>query len=1629
MGDSGVEFSGKFSFSCNNVSNSGVSSNKDDDVNLKDSSRSLFLAKWIERWKQNHTGKMHRIYTYHFMRNANNLKALVDTLSGKIKTVDITSTPTYKAIMKLAREKIKEGNIKGDEELKERGEELKKLCKDMIEHYQSNYDDYYALDRGEVRKFHTWSSTKEPLFLSPYNLDTYSVKFDDNVINNAIGYLENAIKEYFNDDNEKDFTAIKQEIIVFKDDKNSYTDYLYSVEGVLTKSALTSYSLVLNKIALPNRSIYNSDLYGDQSEYEQNKKEAEDAYAYTINTIIDKFCETLGIERNEFATVTRNNIFNFIDYTVKRQPSEPDGPPEHLIPEISIEYFLLSDVELQTKSLQKFCIDGKLTDKTELETTGGILTLKRNVQEGEDSAEMSATMRRFIKHLITQKVDLVEYKGTDEFNKWWETLYILDDTSNSYRTNNFTDKNDCVFYDFSYDSEEGTIEVIKSANLNDINTIDYTYNGSIEVNYRVKHNEDCEIILPATYSTLQNTGSANSTFNPKLRVFARNKNEDEYFIPYEEFEKRNIKPVDQVQTEKLKKFLDENKYLFEYHELLPSFIASPASMVVGDGTSIPYSYFYIENVVSCVKEGLLFDTDIIAKKAFMFPIYPKTYQTNGTETNSISYDNHIINLDTENIDIETIFSDNIQQTYYKIFYDTFSTIKPIVEKRSVSIESEDKYTNSWLPNIQLIKPLRLMGNGQSVICVGATSYPFKFEPQKKYGVYPHSDNAWLINYQDYLRRWGDIGWVCYWTPYRTNKYYDESSKTYKELKADTVIYCPLLTDKQYENHDGFDIVISSTPLSNLKLVAGKRVLTEEQKEQGEEETYPFKDGAINHSFSQDNDIKSFYVKPCTTHLIFEYEYKEADETWLRSNWSNSCSLVVTKFTSSMTGIYIPSVDYQIYLWGDNNNEHEIAKFHTGNNLSKCIEDINKTYTHHPLMSLNARSFYSQNVTENISNILQSTHLMSHGNAFITEYTDLDNTILNNSQLQQLTAYHVKREILEKAVERLLKKLDFDLYKYAMKYGEKSNNLNGLCNTWGLEGSSQNAIYRIYNEKGEIEEVTRPFNFSAYGRTYGNKEFYNDYVGTVGEGQINPLSCISPYEATNGWGGVHGSDAHVPNSWLSACMVSEETASQPMLPAMNLVFGVNLWGKVKKTKIKNDKDEEVEVIVKNSWLTDGEKYYLFEYFCLLIETDSTKAGFRDNPSSDSVETENIKASFIFTNTATWKATIQHYVKIKKIKFTRLFDNYNENKDKHIKEGEYDPKNTTYYTMPSENYKLRVTDTTITIIEVKSGDSIEVTFEKESDLVYTVSTDMVLSQAKDENNDGRWVSLSANAQENEDSKNRLMKADSYNEGAFFPLNFGIFKKAPPLYKYQILDRGIKIYNYGIGMVTNSGLTMWEKIGYSLIAVFVVVLSVVALVFTAGAAAPAVVKTLLVVGAVLSVISAVVSCIATLGMLWGFLDMTAIESLQTFAMVLGSIGAVFSAVGALGAAVGTLATTMAVISLTSTVANVAITISNEIITKQFEEEQEELEEEQKLFRKNLEVRLDELDLGKNYLLHTSSALSTQLSLAILGVKRISDGQIQTPDEFFNSTKNIDSKIPFYKQFQFDMIENFVSSSLALY
>ena len=218
MGDSGVEFSGKFSFSCNNVSNSGVSSNKDDDVNLKDSSRSLFLAKWIERWKQNHTGKMHRIYTYHFMRNTNNLKALVDTLSGKIKTVDITSTPTYKAIMKLAREKIEEGKV-------EIGEDLKKLCNDMIKHYQSNYDDYYALDRGEVREFHTYSPQQESLFLSSYNLDTYTLKFDDNVINNAMGYLENAIKEYFNDDNEKDFTDIKQEITVFKEPKYPQIQY------------------------------------------------------------------------------------------------------------------------------------------------------------------------------------------------------------------------------------------------------------------------------------------------------------------------------------------------------------------------------------------------------------------------------------------------------------------------------------------------------------------------------------------------------------------------------------------------------------------------------------------------------------------------------------------------------------------------------------------------------------------------------------------------------------------------------------------------------------------------------------------------------------------------------------------------------------------------------------------------------------------------------------------------------------------------------------------------------------------------------------------------------------------------------------------------------------------------------------------------------------------------------------------------------------------------------------------------------------------------------------------------------------------------------------------------------------
>lgn len=1585
MGSNSVDFNGKFQFSCNNISNSGSSSNYDTEANhMKDTSRSLFLAKWIERWKQNHVGKMYRIYTHGFMKNARGLKILIDTVYGKVKNQDITSTPTYKTLYNAG---------------------YTRLCELMVKYYTTK--DLFALDSGEVRTFHEWDSGREPLFLRKYQLTTYSMYIDENAVNSALNSLKSAMLAYNESIDSEKYLFGTQSVTVLENVENKYNKHFIIPEGSTTLFFNIEYTLTLRSysIILDDKDTGNVDII----------------FANYINGALARFCTKLGISRNSSGLPSATDIRISIDkyYTISSRVKEDEYngmlTDSGAIPDMEYIYTLKNDISFTTIAKQMLYKDNKFISDTSFEQNDKTYYLYDKGNTRTD--DINSDIILFTKCFISQGEELSKYTTPTFYNRNHSMLYELDKISSSYSNNKLKTKNNSVLFDHTYDSEEGRIHLIKSGNLFDIKTVQYHATGSnVMIEYLVS-DINGSIVMPSNFSSIRDVEQSNLMYNLVLPVFAKNlDNPDEEYIPYEEFKKLNITPIDENGENKLNEFLNTNKFLFRDFELVPSFFIYPGSFSI-DMISFPYQYicaentFYVQNA-----DTSLFEPH---KKTFLFPIYELTYLADHDGNNTLSSTKIIENLNRDNIDISSIFNTYDADLHFSEFLRKFRAIKPIITESVYSPYTKEKDKSKWLPIIQLLKPLRILGNGQSVICIGATSYPFKFKPQEYFGVFPNNNTAWFINWQENLKWKADGVWLCNWEAYRTNTVTNNKNEkiTYT---ANTVIYCPLYPKKE-DIPTGRDIYITfDTFLQGLKLVSAK--LTNG-------ESYPLNIGFTGSSYY-------YKLKPNTSHIIFEYKYNSADESILTQREPTAKEILTMQGNAGQGVILVYSqVPDSFYLSG---LSHQIILHNTGtgyasymcinNSFSRTFNDLRNQYSSHDITEW---SYYAETYPTNKANILQKSYLMSYGHSIINHFTGLDEipstiqcTASERADLQKLTAYHIKREILEKAIERCLKKIDFDLYKYAMKFGEKTTDISNILNFIGINNKNDSAVYKIYNEKGVEEEVVRPLNFSIVPRTYSFKEYSLDYVGNASNPQINSSSPSNPYEWVNNWGGANG-DAHVTRSYLSRLMVTGET-TDPTLPAINLAFGINLWGKTKTASNPSSKN----FIVKNSWLTDGEKYYLFEYFCLLLETNPTNANFRSNLLMDDYTTysvNNLDVSYTFTRTC-WCANIIQYLFIKSITFSKI-GGYNTQRGKHKKEDSNVFSNP--YTMPSENYKLYIRGNwSIEIIEVKTGFRIQVEFDPKN-FVNKTHARLVLSQAKGKDSDGRWVDLTCSASDNnvEENKRQLLNtAENYNQGIFFPLNYGIFKKAPPIYKYQILDRGVKFFTFSIGLGTNTNPSIWEKIGYTFLAVVLVVTSVVLTVLTVGAAAPTVLGVMAIIGTVLGTIASTLGAIVILGSTWGFLDETQLKILSSIATWVGAVGGVFGGIGALGGLTSTLSTVTAVIGLCSSIVDFGLKIRNTYLEIQFEKEKEELENEQKAFKQALDIRLNLFDEANSFLTESSAMIPTD-TLAIFGIQRLTSGQVQAPDDFFDKTKNIDSKISYYKQFQFNTIEYFVSMTLSLY
>lgn len=1739
------ELKSKLLFSCNNMSNSGSSSNKDAGAGyMKDSARSLFLAKWIERSKNNHTGKMHRIYTHHsgFMRNAANMKALIDYVyDDKIPIADIKSTHTYKLMKKL------EDNEKPHPYFK---------SKDILSEYKNKKP--FELDNAYVYRTHGWEGA-EPVFLRRYTFNYKDTCIDyngDNICDGNNNEEDNAfiksIKTNFVMSNYNGCEILEQNVSISEyHGPNSVLGIpqLIPVEKGYDTSAKAVYRMGLYNIGCEpypawflDRSRVCTALVNRAKDFSAMFDSSATELACDSNQAAkDNYCEEKWVyDRNKPNYVSSND-----------NNDDDDKGEKHLCVDETKTF------ELMKNDFYITYADEKIPVKSDTyQFTKGSQTYKYTIKQDEEFVEltMSNDIKNFIEVLISQQAELAYDPFTEDIKsngyeditnayKSWANLSIISNKELSYKYNDISDMNECVVDSFTYEDEKGKyISLIKSCNLHDMTKAnvygDHTKNVVFNINHytmqyphrkNIEEKEEGKDETPVHTIVEENPNSV-QTINPLYALFAKSLDEDdednEYYILFDDdFIERH--PVSDNDRNAYEDFLKKLK-LFNSSEgeALPKQLLNPYSLNLQGQLTVPMSYLFVTNTGTVRYKNNSQSENTSFKRSYMLFFDSHTfnspkYNNSGIIAQGVLDPNDNKNMTAytrySNIETEMIFPDK----EYTKFHNICSALRNI----KVFIKETDPFNNvddikgysKWFPIIQLVTPTRIESNGQSVMCVGTTGYPFKYKPQEWYGMQPELNCDTVVKAEEfdrevviYTERHSRVEEITHAGIVDDTPQYDcvsrseDIKQTFKFVKWRPFAKDGMLNVVFFPVKKGAKRVKFYNSLSKGKLVSCKYTYKYKDEESGKEinkdETIPIKEEYFFDKDGKYQDIKLDNLpNDCwDIQLIFEYTYDKNNTndndkifntitdqnigepaslddkmySYMKSTCSRNTSDSGPPFNTgsievNVKGGYPKSngIKYYVYnsldlssqsteILGCCNIVNGIAVKKTYSDVVDMLKNYNLTGKqdlamgnsfsgdHHSLPNKNdfdepfgmiepSGSRYLSRYYEGMG---EEERCRFYDKNFIT-YTDKDgiekntqedltyfmtyyNNVLNQVSGGGVHAYDIKREILEAGIERCLKKIDIDLLKYSLKFSEKQH-YNSKESPYNIGIDTTPVSYNMYNENNEEVNVTRASNFSIRYRGFPFKEYLQHLEKR--DGNVDTTRYADEYQGVNDWGG-----GWTDGSFLSRLMVKNgQGETDPVLPIINLAFGINIW-----VADKTDKSDDGEILVKNSWMTDGEKYYVFEFFKFFLHLKDPDFD-KKTESNASFKVENIDASYYFTKTS-WRIDMVQNLKFQSITwYNSAYDSESALPKSHLKDVQKDIENgevgfKVKYSLPCENYKISWSGKTLTIRELKSNSRIEVVFASDNDYKMMFYAQAVLSHAKSKS--GKWMHDTCY------SDYTPYGSSSYNEGIFLPLNYGIFKKAPPMYKYQIIDRGIKFYTFMPSIWAESEPDVWAKIGYSILAVVVFVVSVVLTVVTVGAALPATgaltaTAILAIVGGTLAVAGATVGLIATLGGIWGFIDPETLKILGWVSTGLSAVGAIFSAGAALNAAAGTLEIVTAAINLGASVANFGVMVANIAVEIAMEQEQKKLEKEQEIFKAELEVRLDALDNLNDYLFSTAAVLIPRDALNLFRVKRISEGVIETPTEFFNRTKNIDSQISYYKEFQFTTVENFVPMTLALY
>lgn len=1166
-------------------------------------------------------------------------------------------------------------------------------------------------------------------------------------------------------------------------------------------------------------------------------------------------------------------------------------------------------------------------------------------------------------------------------NKYEYIYNVINTTLNGYPSDKPLP--DIVGDTFEYKTKAGKTILAKSFALQDIDTVMYTetINNEYRIRYvrTVVHEEDESYVTfkPTTYAI--STGLNKTTINPAGAIFYKNENDTGY-KPLTDWSQ-----IDNVVTDDLdnwtKKFFDfmyTDNVMFIDPCILPEIFYTAYTFLVEtaylEGVGLVNAGASKNIFGQIINRGFMgysnknplytvFQSTVNVKKTVKEIIYDTNQETITQEENK-SYQRTFLYYNAPDT-YRTKLKGKYPNSYVdlnQIFKNTdIESVASFLHDIIFYIQNKTVGKDIWYPTIKLVVPETLKGDGVGIVHAEALSYPVQYT-KPDYG---------NLSFKDKNKTYTMIHNV------HTKNNTSYSNPFYSVVESSTK-YDPIT--KKYYKEDYAYSCTSTIPMlfiPNGKIILFLKLIF---KERTEKEIVSGIDNSITIQHPKkfiSSRIKVMRVLPDDKPVD-----KETEDT-ITINYTNK---VYKSEIDKETGIYY---EYKTVVCEIDVNPNDTI---TSVYNTKTKETSYRILTG---KTMQIKPEEGNAITAHLYGI--KTIRLGNKDILLSEYQPKIKdymTRLGEWRYPKNSAKLVQRKKDEKLVNRWLNNLGFNLNTFVFKY-DSGNKF--------LEDSTLSDIYLLpsvtYNSKTYYNTVkikVPSFPFKEYLNYTTTIRYYMPKYSKKKETVTRVYQTRDDYQFWNTW--------NDPEDTAGRHMSLEDEDNQPVVPCNSIIIGISMY---LFKNITEDKTK-IEKTVKLSWISDGEKFYLFEFFKYLIKL---KLGV-DDLISDAT-TDSVSLNFYVSgdtdadlNRENNAVKIMHGLFIKKLVYKRTNEFYSRKK-----QGILAPD----YTPSSEIYKLeKVDNETVRIINTVTKEITEATFDTSKAAIWS---DFRLTYK----NEPSWVkdkSIYGSAY-----ADMSLWVDTYSESILFPLSYEIFRKAPVWYKLQIFYNSIKFYDYKLAIETHKEPTTLEKVGMAILGLVIAIIGLVISIVSFGAATP-VGAILMGIGIGLSVVSIAVSLVSILLFVTGAISEETYRKLQIAAGIIDSVGSVFSLAGQ-GQIVE------AAIAGVGVAGEVAIQATNEALEQQFEKSMKALEDNFKDFQNKMEARMDVLDKVKDELNSKNAVTLDSFSVrSILGIKRISDGHIETPTQFFNRTKNISNNyIDTLLNFQHTSIQNFVKMSISLY